>query len=191
MKAISYIPKIRERINIPVELTNLEVAWGDIPTILKDIIVRFNLKQDIALDLGVLFGYSTFALSHYFKKVIGVDTFRNDRYNNSIERKSNFKEVCELLKLRTNIELVESMYQDYVKLDPSARYDLIHVDMIHNFKETFEAGKWALQHSDCIIFHDTDGYEEVYAACAYLADKYEWKFYNYNCSWGLGILVKT
>lgn len=76
-KAIEYIPTIREYPLIPKKIINLENAWHDNQEILKDVITRFNLKQNLALDIGVLFGYSTCALSEYFVNVIGVDTYKS------------------------------------------------------------------------------------------------------------------
>ena len=83
------------------------------------------------------------------------------------------------------------MYQDFIKQNLFDRYDLIHIDMIHNFDVTYDAGKWAVQHSDCVIFHDTVSFpNEVARACEQLAEEYNLYFYNYPKSNGLGILVK-
>ena len=164
-------------------------AWGNIPTILKDIITRFNIKTDIALEFGVEEGYSTTALAYYFKKVIGVDTFRNDCWDNSLERASQYLRVVELLRDFTNIVLVESRFEDYIKTD-NTRYDLIHIDIIHDYRSTFECGEWAVQHSDCVIFHDTESFVAVKQAVTSLSEKYNFEFYNYPYDNGLGILVK-
>lgn len=59
-------------------MTSRPSAWGDIPTILLDIIERFDIKRDKALEFGVEFGYSTSAIANYFDKVVGVDTFEGD-----------------------------------------------------------------------------------------------------------------
>jgi hypothetical protein len=190
MESIEYIPKIIEYPEIPTEITDIEVAWAGLQKIIKDIIVRFNITPNLALDLGVLYGYSTCSLSYYFKKVIGVDTFKEDRYDNNTERPSKFYNVLKILIKFPNIQLIESMYQDYIKKEPFGKYDLIHIDMIHSYQETFDAGDWALQHSDCVIFHDADAIKDVYNACSDLADKYNYTFYLYKPSWGLAILVK-
>lgn len=187
---IEYVPQVREDIIVPKEIADKERAWGDIPNILKDIITRFGLKTNVALDLGVLFGYSTYALSLYFDKVIGVDTFKNNRFNYLDMREDHYEEVVELLNICPNIELVQSLWQDYAKTETINRYDLIHLDMIHSYRETFIAGEWALQHTDCAIFHDTISNKTVMKACDDLATKYDFEFYNYQHSHGLGILIK-
>ncbi len=185
-----YIPKFREDIIVPAAIADKEAAWGDIPEILLSIFKDFNVDRAIALDLGVLFGYSTYALSLYFDKVIGVDTFKNNRYNYLDMKEDHYLEVVELLKDRTNIKLVQSLWQDYAKTETINRYDLIHLDMIHSYRETTLAGEWALQHTDCALFHDTVTNPTVMEACEDLANKHGFEFYNYHDSHGLGILVK-
>jgi len=46
---IEYVPKIRDTPKIVKVIS----AWGDIPTIIKDIIVTFNVDPQIALEFGV------------------------------------------------------------------------------------------------------------------------------------------
>jgi hypothetical protein len=93
------------------------------------------------------------------------------------------------LKEFSNIQLVESLFEDYIK-KVTERFDLIHVDILHHYKPTYDCGEWALQHSDCVIFHDTISHPTVKQACEDLANKYNFEFYNYPKSFGLGILIK-
>ena len=190
MKAIEFIPRYTENANIPKFIHKKEPVWQGCATILKDMIERFQIKTDTALDLGVLFGYSTSALAKYFKQVTGVDTFKNDRYENDPTRESNIEDVRLWLKKYKNITLVESMWKDFVKIEPDKRYDLVHVDMIHDYKNTLEPVEWAINHSDFVIVHDTEPYPEVMRACEELSDKYNLQFYNYKWSFGLGMLFK-
>ncbi len=187
---IEYIPKYREDIVVPKAIAEKEKAWGDIPNILADIIMQFNINTKIALDLGVLFGYSTYALSLYFDKVIGVDTFKENRYNYLDTKQDSYQEVSGLLSIRPNIQLIQSLWQDYAKKEMIGKYDLIHLDMIHSYRETTLAGEWALQHTNCALFHDTVTNPTVMKACEDLAIKHGFEFYNYHDSHGLGILVK-
>jgi hypothetical protein len=182
---IEYIPEIKDIPNV----VNVISAWGQIPTIIKDIILRFKIKTDHALEFGVEEGYSTTALAYYFKNVIGVDTFRNDCWENSLERPSQYTRIKELLKDYPNIMLVESMFEDYIKTDLNW-YDLIHIDILHDYRPTFDCGDWALRHSNCVIFHDTMSFPSVMQAVTDLAKKYSFEFYNYPEDYGLGILVK-
>lgn len=181
---IQYIPKIRDN----PKIVKVVSAWGDIPTILKDIIVTFNINPQVALEFGVEYGYSTSALANYFTKVIGVDTFTGDIHSNV--KRDHSKMTQHILKNYINIELIKSSYQDYI-INNSNIYDLIHVDIVHNYKETFECGEWAVNHSKVVIFHDTNSFDEVKKVCYDLSTKYELEFYNYPDSHGLGILINN
>lgn len=141
-----YIPKIYDT----PRTVNLPTAWGNIPTILKDIITRFNIKTNLALEFGVEKGFSTSAIANYFDSVIGVDSF--DWYPDG-----NIEAVKEILKDYPNILLIKSKYQDFI-LNNRGIYDLIHVDIgyeTHDYETTYPCGEWSVQHSDCVIFHDT------------------------------------
>jgi predicted O-methyltransferase YrrM len=162
-------------------------AWGNIPTILKDIIERFDIKTNKAIEFGVEFGYSTSALASYFDKVVGVDIFTGDV--NAGFKGDIYEETTSNLKDFNNITLFKSSYQDYIKTDTD-KYDMAHVDIVHSYNETFECGDWCINNSDIVIFHDTLSFPEVYRACQDLASKHNLYFYNYAESHGLGILSK-
>ena len=182
---IEFLPEKREN---PRLETRTGSAWGDIPTILKDLIDRFNVKQDIALEFGVEYGYSTSALANYFTKVIGVDTFLGDEHSFVKENHIEFTKEC-LIDF-SNIELVQSDYKDFIR-DNNNMYDLIHIDIVHNYEPTYECGEWAVQHAPIVIFHDTISFpEQVGKACQDLCDKFNLKFHNYPHWHGLGILVR-
>lgn len=180
---ILYEPTIREN----PKVVNVATAWQGIDTILKDIIVRFNLKTDSALEFGVGDGFSTSALANYFKKVIGVDTFRNDILDLNPNRPDEYYKVRDILK-GYPVELIQCRFEDFIKIH-EARYDLIHIDIIHEYEPTFRCGEWALDHSGCVIFHDTISYPAVFQVCEDLSKKFEKEFYNYPECYGLGIIV--
>ena len=165
---IEYIPKIRDTPSV----VKVVSAWCDIPTILKDIIVTFNINPQTALEFGVEYGYSTSALANYFTKVIGVDTFMGDIHSNT--KRNHYKVTKRTLKNR---------YKNI--------YDLIHIDIVHTYNETYECGEWAVNHSKVVIFHDTISFDEVKKACYDLSTKYGLEFYNYPDSHGLGILINN
>jgi hypothetical protein len=164
-------------------------AWGDIPTILKDIIERFGIKQESAIEFGVEYGYSTSALANYFDNVVGVDIFTGDihaGYKGDI-----FFETFQNLQSYSNIRLIKDSYQNFIINYPDQRYNLAHVDIVHTYEDTFRCGDWCLEHSDVVIFHDTLSFPEVFRACQDLSIKHNLTFYNYEASHGLGILVKV
>lgn len=181
---INYIPINRHT----PRLANIGSAWGNIPTILKDIIERFNIKQDSALEFGVEYGYSTSALANYFTNVIGVDTFEGDPHSGF--KLNHLQTTANNLVDFNNIQLVKSDYRDYISGN-SDIYDMIHIDIIHTYNETFECGEWAIKHSKCVIFHDTLSFPDIMRVCKDLASKHNLEFYNYEESHGLGILINN
>ncbi len=108
----NYEPILREN---PKCFTGMASAWGDIPTILKDIITRFNLKTDKALEFGVEYGYSTTAIANYFDEVIGVDNFsKYGKLKRAHDNSENFK-LYTLLSRRINLDHLISIR--WIKLD--------------------------------------------------------------------------
>jgi|NOAtaT_6_FD_contig_31_1448198_length_1167_multi_4_in_0_out_0_2 predicted O-methyltransferase YrrM len=181
----NYIPEKRET---PELMRSMPTAWGDIPTILKDIIERFEVGNKKCIEFGVEFGYSTSALANYFEEVIGIDTFEGDVHAGI--RTNHFQMTSENLSSFPNIKLVESTYQDYCKEDSKERFDFAHVDIVHTYEDTFSCGDWCVARSKVTIFHDTESYPEVKRAVTDLAKKHNAKCYNYLGSYGLGIIVK-
>ena len=144
---VNYIPT---RLDIPAKLIQSKSqAWVGLEKIILDIIEFSGIKTDAALEFGVEFGYSSAVFANYFRHVKGVDIFTGDPhagyYGNIYEMaKSNLIDF-------SNIELIKSDYKDYISLD-HGKYDLIHVDIIHTYEDTYTCGLWAAQHSGCTLF---------------------------------------
>lgn len=181
---IPYIPKKRET---PKTITFKESAWGDIPTILKDIINTFGVETKTAVEFGVEYGYSTSALANYFDSVIGVDTFTGDIHAGF--KGDIFEQTKKYLEGYDNIKLVKSSYQDFIK-NNNTKYNFAHVDIVHTYEDTYRCGEWCVNNADVTIFHDTISFPEIFQSCIDLSQKYNLSFYNYQYSYGLGILVK-
>jgi len=184
---IEYIPIKRK---YPPTVEAKEATWGDISTILLDIIERFNVPSKVALEFGVATGHSISALSNYFGRVIGIDTFREDITDVNPHRDSKFYETLYILRNFNNIQLIQTRYEDFITAPFLDWYNLIHVDLIHNYDMTFQCGDWSLQHSGIVLFHDTMSFPEVMRAVTDLSIKYECEFYNYPDKNGLGILIR-
>ena len=183
---VEYIPLER---NHSLRLaTQMGSAWGDIPTIIGDIIKRFDISTESAIEFGVEWGYSTSALSNYFNKVVGVDIFTGDIHAGF--KGDIYDMTSEFLKDFENIELHKASYQQYISEERSERYNLAHVDIVHTYEDTYKCGEWCIKHCDIVVFHDTTSFYDVYRACYDLASHYDLEFYNYKLSNGLGILVK-
>jgi predicted O-methyltransferase YrrM len=177
------VPKKRQA---PERMLEVVSAWKGLEEIIEDILERFDIGRDSCIEFGVEFGYSSVVFSNYFKKVTGVDIFVGDEHTDF--KGDHYDRTKASLAEYSNIELIRSDYRDWIKKD-NKQYDLAHVDIVHNYKETFECGLWASQHSSCTIFHDTESFPEVRRAVIDIAKATSKRAYNYPYHNGLGIIV--
>ena len=178
-----YIPAHRVP---PARRLEVISAWEGIQNILADLIDRFHIKTDRCLEFGVEFGFSTVALSSYFESVVGVDIFHGDKHTTN--KQDIYKETLDRMSPYPNIELIRSDYRDFIQGDHGS-FGLIHVDIVHTFADTYACGLWSANHSQCAIFHDTESFPQVKRAVAEISRATGKKFYNFQESYGLGILV--
>lgn len=183
---IPILPYVPQRREAPPRILEQATAWKGIESILADIIQRFHVSTHRCLEFGVEYGYSTVALSGFFDEVTGVDTFCGDKHT---ENKSDiFAHTSQRLSGFDNIRLVRNDYRDWISKDDTF-YDLIHVDIVHTYVDTFACGLWSAQHASCVLFHDTLSFPAVKRAVIDIARETGKKFYNFEESYGLGILV--
>lgn len=161
-------------------------AWTGLESIIEDILTRFSIERDSCIEFGTEYGYSTVAFSNYFQRVKGIDLFIGDAHSGL--KTDHYLETQLALSKYANIELIQRDYRDYVQED-NAHYNLAHVDIVHTYKDTYDCGLWALEHSDCCLFHDTNSFKEVRLAVIDLAKATGRKIYNYPHHHGLGIIV--
>ena len=166
----------------------MDSAWVGIESILSDLLRQFNVPCDSCLEFGVEFGYSTVALSNYFSKVVGVDLFTGDA--NTVHQGDHFESTKKSLEGFANIELIRENYKSWITRDIKT-YDLIHVDIVHTYKDTYRCGLWSALHSKCTIFHDTESFPEVRRAVEDIARETGKRFFNYPKCHGLGNLWWT
>jgi hypothetical protein len=172
----------------PENILEIISAWKGLELIIEDIIEQFELEQKSCIEFGVEFGYSAVVFSNFFDRVTGVDTFEGDEHTTNKEE--HYEDTKRRLAEYKNIELIKSDYRDWIKKD-TQRYNFAHVDIVHNYKETYECGLWAALHSDCTIFHDTESFPEVRKAVKDIAKATGQQLFNYPNYHGLGILVDT
>ena len=171
---------------LPPRVLPVFSAWKGIESVLSDVITRFNIGAGRCLEFGVERGYSTAALSCFFESVTGVDTFLGDKHTGN--RDDLFVETTDRLSMFDNIQLVRSDYRDWIAKDDTS-YDLIHVDIIHTYIDTYNCGLWSAKHASCVLFHDTESFPAVKQAAIDIARESGKTFYNFKESYGLGILV--
>lgn len=183
---IEYTPQPRPH---TARLIDVNSAWKGLEDLIPDIIQRFGISNGTALEFGVEYGYSTAALANYFNKVVGVDNFTGDAM--TVHDGSFFEEAKNNLKDFPNIDLFQGDFRDFIAgVDPDAMFDLIHVDISHDYESTYELGLWATKHSKVTIFHDTESFHwSVKKAVEDIAKESGKAFYNYKAWNGLGILV--
>ena len=179
----TYIPISKQK---PKDMLEVVTAWEGLELIIEDILNRFNIGRDSCIEFGVEFGYSSVVFSNYFKEVKGVDIFIGDEHTDF--KGDHFEQTKSSLAKYNNIKLFKYDSRDWIKTDKE-RYDFSHVDIVHNYKETFECGLWAAKHSDCTIFHDTESFPEVRRAVIDIAKAAGKRVYNYPYHNGLGIIV--
>jgi hypothetical protein len=182
---LPYVPEHRE---LPERLLEPATAWKGIESVLGDLIRRFRIGTKRCLEFGVEYGYSTAALSSFFDSVTGVDTFMGDKH--TLNKSDIFESTSRRLAKFKNIELVRSDYRDWIVQD-SSKYDLIHVDIVHTYKDTFRCGLWSTRHAPCVLFHDTLSFPAVRRAVIDIARETGREFYNFRESYGLGILIEA
>lgn len=191
LKSNYYAKKYPARDFIPSELVQptYEVsglsAWRGLEKIIPAVIKQMELDTRRCIEFGVEKGYSTAIFAQYFDQVTGVDTFQGDRHAGYI---NTYEMAQSNLARFKNITLIQDNYQHYTTMDQST-YDLCHVDIIHTYADTFACGEWAVRHSKCVLFHDTESFGSVRKAVFDLAKKYNKQFYNYGFHHGLGILI--
>jgi hypothetical protein len=179
----TYVPQKKVK---PQQLLEINSAWKGLDLIIEDILDRFKIERKSCIEFGVEFGYSAVVFSNYFEKITGVDTFEGDIHTK--HKGGHFAETQQRLAPYKNIELFKSDYKDWIKKD-NTRYNFSHVDIVHNYAETYECGLWAAQHSDCTIFHDTESFPAVRSAVIDIAKATGKDIYNYPFHHGLGIIV--
>ncbi len=183
-KEINYVPT---KMVTPARLIQSKSqAWVGLEKIILDIVEFSKIKTDNALEFGVEFGYSTAALANYFKKVTGVDIFTGDLHAG--HHGDIYEQTVGNLRNFPNIELIKADYRDYI-LSCTDPVDLIHVDIIHTYEDTYACGLWSVEHSHCTIFHDTQSFPPVKRAVSDIAKRTHKKFYNYRKCNGLGIVI--
>jgi hypothetical protein len=180
---LNYVPEHRQ---LPQRVLPVATAWKGIESVLGDLMRRFNVGTHRCLEFGVEYGYSTAALSCFFDSVTGVDIFVGDKHTDN--KRDIFAETSTRLSSFDNIRLVRSDYRDWTAKDESL-YDLIHVDIVHTYVDTFTCGLWSAQHAQCVLFHDTLSFAAVKRAVIDVSRETGKRFYNFKESNGLGILV--
>lgn len=178
-----YIPAKK---TTPANMLHGQSAWTGLELVVEDILDRFAVGRNKCIEFGVEYGYSSVIFSNFFKEVKGIDIFIGDEHSGF--KNDHYEKTKRTVSAFKNIELIQSDYRDWIKNDTEI-YDFAHVDIVHSYNETYECGLWAVKHSKCCVFHDTEHYPEVRKAVFDIAKATGKKLYNYPYHFGLGIIV--
>ena len=179
-------PYTPRQMRTPAHVLDVPSAWKGLEQILEDILDRFQVPRDTCIEFGTEYGYSAVALSNYFRHVRGVDRFTGDVHSGY--KADHYAATARALAAYPNIELVRADYRDYIRTHDEL-YDLAHVDIVHTYADTYACGLWAVRHSRCCLFHDTESFPGVRRAVHALARETGKRVFNYPECHGLGIIV--
>ena len=150
-----------------------------------DWLVR-TMQPETTVDLGVDYGYSTFALAeHNPGTVYGVDMFEGERgatYGSTLEQAQGY---CDELGL-TNVVFIKDTFENVARTWTKP-IDILHIDGTHTTQAVTQDYKtWSpfVREGGVILFHDTDAFPEV----GHVVRKLPGYVGEFRHSAGLGIL---
>jgi hypothetical protein len=191
----TYIP---QNTILPYTLLDIPSAWRGLESYIKPLMDELSIpygNDRVFTEFGVEYGYSCIAFANYFGWVNAVDTFQGDEHAGVRDTKQAFLgNIPDNFKLK--IMLYEQSYQyffkAYRKASSRPKSDLVHIDIVHTYEDTYACGDlaWQWLEPNAMLFHDTLSFPDVARACEYLAKKYDLRFLNIPYHYGLGILKK-
>lgn len=152
-----------------------------------------EMKPKVILDLGVDWGYSTFALAvPNIGKVYGIDHFEGDPFTGI---RNTYNEVMANVKwLRnkhniSNIEIIKGQFDDVAKRwNPKNKIDILHIDEVpSDIGKDYDTWIKYLSDDGVILFHNTQAFGEVKNFFANL----DLAKYEFNHSGGLGVASRN
>jgi predicted O-methyltransferase YrrM len=158
----------------------------------EDFAVRLveHLKPEIVVDLGVDYGFSTFAFAlPNIGTVYGIDWFQGDKYAG---HRTTYEQVlAERARLgMTNVVIVKSGFSDAAR-SWSKKIDLLHIDGNHDYesvKQDFEQWGKFVADDGVILLHDTLSFPDDVGR---FYDGLNLPKFNFTHSYGLGVVCKS
>lgn len=150
-----------------------------------------EIKPKVTVDLGVDWGYSTFALAiPNIGKVYGIDYFEGDpltgirnTYNEVI---NNVKWLRDKHKI-SNIEIIKGRFEDVAKRWKQ-KIDILHIDEVPtDIKKDYDTWSRFVGDNGVILFHNTQAFKEVKE----FFNALDLPKYEFEHSGGLGIVSKN
>lgn len=166
-------------------------AWKGHEDFAIDLIQKLQPKTIV--DLGVDYGFSTFAMAlPGIGKVYGIDWFQGDEYAG---QRNTYKDVLDELA-KQNLPNVEIIKGDFsVIADPwNKPIDILHIDGDHSFEaisQNFSDWAGLVKRNGVIMMHDTCSFKETVGK--FFAQIPDWKYFKHNFehSHGLGVVTES
>lgn len=148
------------------------------------------LKPATIVDLGVDFGYSTFAFAFLNTgKVYGIDSFEGDSHaghKNTYDYVLNLYEVLKKDFKIQNVNIIKGYFDD-VASTWDKPVDLLHIDGLHTYdavKNDFNTWKKFFHPATVVLFHDTISFKKDVGRFFNELEGYKYNFEDWN---GLGV----
>jgi predicted O-methyltransferase YrrM len=122
-----------------------------------------HMQPQVTVDLGVDYGYSTFALAeHNPGHVYGLDTFAGDAHAGFRDTYSQAHSYRQQLGLN-NITFIPGLFADTAR-SWHQPIDILHIDGLHTREavtEDYETWSPHVRSTGVILFHDTQAFAQV------------------------------
>jgi len=145
-------------------------------------------KPETIVDLGVDYGYSSFAFAiPKIGKIYGIDSFEGDNHagmRNTYDFVNEKKEELEF----DHITFVKGYFDDVAKIWDKP-IDILHIDGLHTYdavKNDFETWSKFLKKDGIVLFHDTCANDPRFGVDK-LFDELDLYKVNFTSSYGLGV----
>lgn len=143
-----------------LEIENLPSAWKGHKNFAQWLID--HLQPKVTVELGVDFGYSTFAFAvNNPGTVYGIDLFQGDPQTGFRDTLASVQENIKKFQV-SNIELIKGDFESVSK-DWTLPIDILHIDGLHTYEavsKDFNNWNKFVKDSGLILFHDTESYND-------------------------------
>lgn len=114
-------------------------------------------KPKVIVDLGVDYGYSTYAFAlQNIGDVYGIDNFNGEEHTGVRDTESFVRRKIKELEL-TNVKIIKCLFDDIASIWGKP-IDILHIDGFHSYesvKHDFETWSKFVMMNGVILFHDT------------------------------------
>lgn len=179
---------LRGKMTIDEFFNSVTSAWIGYREFAKWLVEEMN--PSVTVDLGVDYGYSTYALAMGNKgKVYGIDHFEGDPFTGIRNTREFVMDSLEYLKQKgiSNIEIISGNF-DRVALGWKKKIDILHIDEVPTeIKKDYDTWGKFVKDNGVILLHNTQAFPEVKE----FFNRLDLPKYEFSHSGGLGVVSKN